>query len=191
MRILLIAIAFALTGLIAVTVTSDNHSSAFDERVDTVKRNQKSASTPSNNLKAISVVTQDSENGAGPNLSLPSKPNNAAVQSLMKSMKTGDPRTPPLAPTVNPRIKPTLEELASRDLYREFEARQKKTVYASFVVAAKHKITEIEQQIAQGKKFGVSQKQLAEATQKLEMLQKETGRILREHPEIDIGSGPE
>lgn len=191
MRVLLITIAFTLTGLVAVTVTSDNQSSAFDQRVDTVKSNQKPASTPGNNLTAISVAAQDSENGAGPNLSLPSKPNNAAVQSLMESMRTGDPRTPPLAPTVNPRIKPTSDEIASRDLYREFEDRQKKAVYASFVAAAKQKITEIEQQIALGKQFGISPKQLSEATQKLEMLQEQRGIILRDHPEIDIGSDPE
>ncbi|WP_444901197.1 hypothetical protein ACJJIG_15620 [Microbulbifer sp. SSSA007] len=189
MRILLIVVALTLVGLIITAVALNDQSIALDGIVDRDKPKPNFPySTQAHQPSTKTVVTQYSELNVNNDFAFSSNPKSVAVQSLAETMKTGDPRTPPLAPKNNPRTKPSTEELASRDLYREFEARQEQAIYASFAAVAKHKITELEQQIELGKQFGINQEQLYEATQKLDSLRKQREIILRDHLEVDTES---
>jgi len=189
LRILLVIVALTLVGLIITAVAVNDQSIALDGRVDRDKpKPNVPYSVQAHQPSTKTVVTQYSELKVSNDFAFSSTPKSAAVRSLAESRKTGDPRTPPLAPKNNPRIKPTTEELASRNLYREFEARQEQAVYASFAAAAKHKITELEQQIELGKQYGVNQKQLYVAIRKLDLLRKQREVILRDHLEVDTES---
>lgn len=115
----------------------------------------------------------------------------AHVTALRESMKNGDPRTPPLVRSDNLREMPTDQELADPGLYQQYEQRQTRKVYASFVSAANSKITELQALIKRGEETGLSQAQLEEGRRKLEGLQNQRNELLAAHPELQDEGGQE
>lgn len=118
-------------------------------------------------------------------------PSPQAVAALRESMRNGDTRTPPLAPSTDLREPPSTAELADPALYQQYEQRQQQKVYASFAQAADQRIPELEALIAKGRAEGISEAQLAEGEAKLEKLREQRDQLAAQQPSADGASAEE
>lgn len=118
-------------------------------------------------------------------------PSPQAVAALRESMRHGDPRTPPLAPSTDLREPPSAAELADPALYQQYEQRQQQQVYASFARAADQRIPELEALIAKGRAEGISEAQLAEGEAKLAKLREQRNQLASQQPSADEASAEE
>lgn len=118
-------------------------------------------------------------------------PSPQAVAALRESMRQGDPRTPPLAPSTDLREPPSATELADPALYQEYEQRQQQKVHASFARAADQRIPELEALIARGRAEGLSEAQLAEGEAKLAKLREQRNQLAAQQPSTDEASAEE
>jgi len=120
-----------------------------------------------------------------------STPSPQAVAALRESMRNGDTRTPPLAPSTDLRQPPSAAELADPALYQQYEQRQQQQVYASFAQAADQRIPELEALIAKGRAEGISEAQLAEGEAKLAKLREQRDQLAAQQPSADEASAEE
>jgi len=118
-------------------------------------------------------------------------PSPQAVAALRESMRHGDPRTPPLAPSTDLREPPSAAELADPALYQQYEQRQQQKVYVSFAQAADQRIPELEALIAKGRAEGISEAQLAEGEAKLAKLRDQRDQLAAQQPSVDEASAGE
>lgn len=118
-------------------------------------------------------------------------PSPQAVAALRESMRHGDPRTPPLAPSTDLREPPSAAELADPALYQQYEQRQQQKVYASFAKAADQRIPELEALIAKGRADGLSEAQLAEGETKLAKLREQRDQLAAQQASADEASAEE
>lgn len=119
------------------------------------------------------------------------KPSPQAVAALRESMRNGDMRTPPMAPSTDLREPPSAAELADPALYQQYEQRQQQQVYASFAKAADQRIPELEALIAKGRAEGISEAQLAEGEAKLAKLREQRDQLAAQQPSADEASAEE
>lgn len=120
-----------------------------------------------------------------------STPSPQAVAALRESMRHGDTRTPPLAPSTDLREPPSAAELADPTLYQQYEQRQQQQVYASFAKAADQRIPELEALIAKGRAEGISEAQLAEGEAKLAKLREQRDQLAAQQSSADEASAEE
>jgi hypothetical protein len=120
-----------------------------------------------------------------------STPSPQAVAALRESMRHGDPRTPPLAPSTDLHEPPSAAELADPALYQQYEQRQQQQVYASFAKAADQRIPELEALIARGRAEGISEAQLVEGEAKLAKLREQRDQLAAQQPSADEPSAEE
>lgn len=120
-----------------------------------------------------------------------STPSPQAVAALRESMRHGDTRMPPLAPSTDLREPPSTAELADPALYQQYERRQQQQVYASFAKAADQRIPELEALIAKGRAEGISEAQLAEGEAKLAKLREQRDQLAAQQSSADGASAEE
>lgn len=118
-------------------------------------------------------------------------PSPQAVAALRESMRHGDPRTPPLAPSTDLRQPPSAAELADPALYQQYEQYHQQQVYASFAQAADQRIPELEALIAKGRAEGISEAQLAEGEAKLAKLREQRDQLAAQQSSADEASAEE
>jgi len=106
------------------------------------------------------------------------------LNSFTDSITEGDSRTPPLV-RQEPDEQPSQNDLDDPDKYLAFQARQKQKVFISYIRAAKTKLNNLRNLVAEGEKRGISEEQLLEGKTKIRKIEEMVEQIKTDNPELD------
>jgi hypothetical protein len=108
----------------------------------------------------------------------------SAITQLREARLHGDDRAPPIIRNEAPQETATPEELASPELYSDYETRQEMKLKLAFVEAAHPEMQRIEGQLKAMRDAGLDQAAMREAEEKLIHLKKMTERLQEQNPEL-------
>lgn len=108
-----------------------------------------------------------------------------AIESMADARINGDDRAPPIGTSVEAESA-TAEELASPDLYLEYEARQEKKIYKAYIEAARAKTEQLEALIIKAKEQGMSEDEVEVGLEKIKRINKMKAQLLLENPDLGV-----
>lgn len=107
-----------------------------------------------------------------------------AIAQLREARLHGDDRAPPIVRNEAPHETPTPEELASPELYNNYETRQEMKLKAAYIDAAHPEMQHIQEQLQAMRDAGLDHVAMQEAEEKLTKLQAMTQHLQEQHPEL-------
>ena len=108
-----------------------------------------------------------------------------AIESMADARLNGDDRAPPIVHGPKGDYA-TPEEIESPELYLEYESRQERKIYKSYVEAADIKIEMLEEQISIAKERGMAEEEIEVGIEKVRKIKEMKAQLLRDNPDLIV-----